>query len=54
MRVAWVARERLDPVEPGDAFVVERELALARGRVLGSLSSWTSAIAASTSERFAL
>ena len=55
VRVARVARERRDPVEPGEALVVERELAradLARAR--SSLSSWTSAIAASTSERFAL
>ena len=37
VRVARVARERLEPVDPGDALVVERELALARGRVLGQL-----------------
>ena len=35
MRVAWVARERRDPVEVGEALVVERELARAdRGVVL--------------------
>ena len=54
VRVARVARERLDPVEVGEALVVERELPLADLGVLASLSSWTSAIAASTSERFAL
>ncbi len=37
VRVAWVARERLDPVEPGEAVVVELELALTAGGVLGEL-----------------
>ena len=37
MRVARVAGERLDPVEPGEALVVERELPLRGPRVLGDL-----------------
>ena len=37
VRVARVALERLDPVEPRDPLVVERELALARGGVLREL-----------------
>ena len=37
MRVARVAGKRLDPVEAGEALVVERELPLSRGRVLGQL-----------------
>ena len=54
MRVARVARERLDPVEVRKALVVERELALADAAWSSSRSSWTSAIAARTSERLAL
>jgi hypothetical protein len=36
MRVARVAGERLDPLEAGEAHVVESELPLPRGRVLGA------------------
>ena len=55
VRVARVAGDRLDPVELGDGRVVELDLAHARiARWRSTLSSWQSAIAASTSERFAL
>ncbi len=55
MRVARIALERRDAVEPREPLVVERELALAGSPCAPrARSSWTSAIAASTSERFAL
>ena len=55
VRVARVARERLDAVELGDGLVVGARTGAAGSRACRStLSSWTSAIAASTSERFAL
>ena len=55
VHVAVVARERRDPVELGDGLVVGGELTAADlGVCRSTLSSWQSAIAASTSERFAL
>jgi hypothetical protein len=54
MGVAGVARERRDPGEVGEAVVVEPNCRERISPCASSLSSWTSAIAASTSERFAL
>ena len=52
--VARVARERLDARQLGHRRVVGGDVAAADLGVLSILSSWQSAIAARTSERFAL
>ena len=54
VRVARVARERLDAVQLGDRFVVRANWRLRISPCAATLSSWQSAIAASTSDRFAL